>query len=160
MSDKFLHSKEVLAWQHPDKAAILEYVRLIYSVDSPLNKIEDLGERKRAAAQKCDIPIPENTEDFRKLVMLYLRYQKHNKFSLLITKQEVYEETLLVLAEPLTHTKDDDKRLKNIKLKGDVNALCEKLVVEIERLQLDIYTKEFQEEAKRVISVEERISKR
>lgn len=160
MSDKFLHSKAVLAFKHPDKEAILRYIPLIYSVDSPFNKIEDLAERKKVAASKCEIEVPNNAdESFRKVAIEYLRQQNHNKFSLLITKQQVYEETLEVLGEPLTHTKDDDKRLKNIKLKGDVNDLCEKLVVEIARLQQDIFTKEYQEEAMKVISPEERLRK-
>jgi|JI10StandDraft_1071094.scaffolds.fasta_scaffold103704_3 hypothetical protein len=154
---KFLSSKIVQAFPHKDKTQILKYIPLIYGVGSTLNKIEDLTERKKIAAEQCEIEVPENTEDLRKVIIEFLRLQHHNKFALLISKEELLIECLDVLREPLVNSKDDDKRLKNVKLKGDVNALCDKLVVETDLLRIDIFTEEHAEESKKVISIEERL---
>ena len=134
-----------------------QYISLVYSRTSDLNKIEDLAERKKIAAEKCGIEVPENTPEMRREVIAYLRNQYHYKFSLLISKEELLTESFDVMLEPLIVSKDDDKRLKNIKLKGDVNDLCSKLVSEIDTLRLTIFTEEYAEESKKVISVEERL---
>lgn len=157
---KFLSSKIVQAFPHKDKTQILKYIPLIYGVDSNLNKIENLVERKNIAAEQCGIEVPENTEELRKVIIEFLRLQHHNKFALLISKDELLIECLDVLREPLVNSKDDDKRLKNVKLKGDVNELCDKLVIETERLRIDIFTEEHAEESKKVISIEERLKRK
>lgn len=136
---------------------IQKYIQEVYSKDSKLNKIEDIQERKKIAAEKCEIEIPENTPELRKQIIEFLRSQAHNKFALLISKEELLIECLDVMREPLINSKDDDKRLKNVKLKGDVNALCDKLVVETDLLRIDIFTEEHAEESKKVISIEERL---
>lgn len=157
---KFLASKIVQSFPHKDKTQILKYIPLIYGVESNLNKIEDLVERKKIAAEQCGIEVPENTEELRKVIIEFLRLQHHNKFALLVSKEELLTECLDVLREPLVISKDDEKRLKNVKLKGDVNALCDKLVVETERLRIDIFTEEHAEESKKVISIEERLRRK
>jgi len=134
-----------------------DYISLVYSRTSDLIKIEDLAERKKIAASKCGIEVPENTPEMRKEIIAFLRDQHHYKFTLLMTKEELLTESLDVMLEPLIQTKDDDKRLKNIKLKGDVNDLCSKLVNEIDVLRLTIFTEEYAEESKKVISIEERL---
>jgi len=134
-----------------------DYISLVYSRTSDLNKIEDLAERKKIAAEKCGIEVPENTPEMRKEIIAFLRDQYHYKFTLLMTKEELLTESLDIMLEPLVSTKDDDKRLKNIKLKGDVNDLCSKLVNEIDVLRLTIFTEEYAEESKKVISIEERL---
>lgn len=154
---KFLSSKVVQNFSHKDKTQILKYIPLIYGADSNLNKIEDLIERKKIAAEQCGIDVPENTEELRKVIIEFLRMQHHNKFSLLISKEELLIECLDVMREPLLSSKDDDKRLKNVKLKGDVNELCGKLVTETERLRVDVFTEEHAEESKKVISIEDRL---
>lgn len=136
---------------------IQKYIQEVYSKDSKLNKIEDIQERKKIAAEKCEIEIPENTPELRKQIIEFLRSQAHNKFSLLITKEELLFESLEIMREPLIQSKDDDKRLKNLKLKGDANSLCDQLAVQIEALRIEIFTDEFHVEAKKVISIEERI---
>jgi hypothetical protein len=135
-----------------------EYIRLVYSKDSSFKSIADINERKKVVAAKLEIPIPE---DIAKQVIKFLREENHFDNSLLLSKQELYWETLEVMREPLAETKDDDKRLKNIKLKGDVNDLCSKLVSEINALASAVYGEEFKEQAMRaVVSPEERLLKR
>jgi hypothetical protein len=154
---KFLTGKVVQNFSHKDKTQILKYIPLIYGVGSTLNKIEDLTERKKIAAEQCGIDVPENTEELRKVIIEFLRLQHHNKFALLISKEELLIECLDVLREPLVNSKDDDKRLKNVKLKGDVNDLCDKLVSETDRLRQTIFTEEHADESKKVISIEDRL---
>lgn len=156
--NKFLESPSVKTFKHQDKEQILQYIPLIYGSESELVKIEDLKERKKLAASRCEIEVPEDNEDLSKLIIEFLRHEHHNKFALLICKEELFMESLEALREPLEKSKDDDKRLKNIKLKGDLNDLCGKLVDEIVRLRQSIFTPEFAEKSMKVVSIEERLS--
>ena len=136
---------------------IQEYIKLVYSKDSAFRKIADVAERKKIVCQKLQMTEPDMKE-IGKEVIKFLRGENHFAQSLLDSKQELYWETLEVMREPLASTKDDDKRLKNIKLKGDVNDLCSKLVSEIDKLATMIYGEEFKEEAMvKVITPEERL---
>lgn len=138
---------------------IKKYIELVYGKESDLNKIENIEERKKIAAEQCGIEVPDRSK-IGKQVILFMREMNHNRHSLLVTKEELFMESLEVLREPLAETKDDDKRLKNIKLKGDLNELCNRLEEEIEKLRISLYTEEYKEEAKRVVSIEERLSKK
>lgn len=143
---------------NPDKQFV-EYIKLVYGKNSPLNAIEDINERKKIASERIGLTVDNEDEKTRKLILEFLREQNHFKNSLFVSKQELYWESLEVLREPLKKG-DDDKRLKNIKLKGDLNDLCGKLVLEMDALRADIYGDEFKEEAtKTVISFEQRLSK-
>lgn len=133
-----------------------KYIQLVYGKDSNLNKIENIDDRKKIAAEQCEIDVPDR-DKIGKQVIAFMRKQNHNRHSLLVTKEELYMESLEVLREPLMESKDDDKRLKNIKLKGDLNDLCNRLEEEIEKLRLSLYTEEYKEEAKKVVSIEERL---
>tara|TARA_R110000868_G_scaffold84074_1_gene237203 strand:+ start:193 stop:633 length:441 start_codon:yes stop_codon:yes gene_type:complete len=137
--------------------ALDEYIKLVYGKDSSLAKIADINEKKQIAIEKTGAIVDYEDESLRKLILEFLREQNHYKHSLLMTKQEVYWEFLEVLREPLKHG-DDDKRLKNVKLKGDINDLCSKLIPEIEALLDSIYGAEFKEMAqKTVVSFEQRL---
>lgn len=143
------------------KPEIAEYIRLVYGKDSPISKIVDIQEKKQVALDKTGASISDDDEGTRRLILEFLREQNHYKHSLLISKQELYWESLEVLREPLKKSTDDDKRLKNIKLKGDLNDLCSKLVSEIDVLYDNVYTLEFKEEAQKgVITFEQRLQKK
>jgi len=143
---------------NPDKQ-LIEYIKMVYGKDSPLIAIADINERKQVVSDKLGITVDNEDEKTRKLILDFLREQNHYKHALLSSRQELYWETLEVLREPLKKG-DDDKRLKNVKLKGDLNDLCGKLVLEIESLYEGIYGEEFKEEAqKTVVSFEQRLSK-
>ena len=105
------------AFQHKDKEAVVEYVKLVYGKESPLFAIEDVNEKKSIARDKSGVITDVESEEISKLILQFLREQNHYKHSLLLSKQELYWETLEIMREPLTKTKDDDKRLKNIKHK-------------------------------------------
>jgi len=144
---------------HPDKP-LVAYIKLVYGKDSPLATIADITERKQVAADKLSVTVDQEDEKTRKLILEFLREQNHYKHALLSSRQELYWEFLEVMREPLKKG-DDDKRLKNVKLKGDVNDLCGKLVLEIDTLLESIYGEEFKEDAspKTVVSFEQRLSK-
>jgi hypothetical protein len=140
--------------------ALREYIELVYGKDSTLAQVQDIEEKKQIARDKSGVTIDTEDVGTRKLILEFLREQNHYKHSLLVTKQEAYWEFLEVLREPLNKG-DDDKRLKNVKLKGDVNDLCSKLVSEIEVLLNSIYGEEFKEEGqKTVVTFEQRLQKK
>ena len=144
---------------HPDKQ-LIEYIKLVYGKDSPLSAVTDINERKQIASDKMVITVDAEDEKTRKLILEFMREQNHYKHSFLMTKLELLWESLEVLREPLKKG-DDDKRLKNIKLKGDLNDLCSKLIPEVESLYDGIYGEEFKEDAKKVVvSFEQRLQKK
>jgi hypothetical protein len=145
--------------KHPDKE-LIEYIKLVYGKDSSLIAIADINERKQVVSDRLGITVDNEDENTRKLILEFLREQNHYKHALLSSRQELYWESLEVMREPLKKGSDDDKRLKNVKLKGDLNDLCGKLVSEIDSLYESIYGEEFKEEAqKTVVSFEQRLSK-
>lgn len=135
---------------HPHKE-LVEYIKMVYGINSPLSSISDINERKQVVADKLSITVDHEDENVRKLILEFLREQNHYKHALLSSRQELYWESLEVMREPLKKG-DDDKRLKNVKLKGDLNDLCGKLVLEIENLYDGIYGDEFKDEAKKTVS--------
>ena len=135
---------------HPHKE-LVDYIKMVYGINSPLSAITDINERKQVVADKLSITVDHEDETTRKLILEFLREQNHYKHALLSSRQELYWESLEVMREPLKKG-DDDKRLKNVKLKGDLNDLCGKLVLEIESLYEGIYGEEFKDEAKKTVS--------
>jgi len=135
---------------HPHKE-LVDYIKMVYGINSPLSSITDINERKQVVADKLNITVDHEDETTRKLILEFLREQNHYKHALLSSRQELYWESLEVMREPLKKG-DDDKRLKNVKLKGDLNDLCGKLVLEIENLYEGIYGDEFKDEAKKTVS--------
>jgi len=134
---------------------------MVYGKDSSLAAIQDINERKQVASDRLEVTVDHKDEKVRKLILTFLRQQNHYKHALLSSRQELYWETLEVLREPLKSGSDDDKRLKNVKLKGDLNDLCGKLVLEIDVLLDSIYGEEFKEEAQKiVVSFEQRLQKK
>jgi hypothetical protein len=145
---------------HPHKE-LVDYIKMVYGINSPLSAITDINERKQVVADKLNVIVDHEDETTRKLILEFLREQNHYKHALLSSRQELYWESLEVMREPLKKSSDDDKRLKNVKLKGDLNDLCGKLVLEIENLYDSIYGEEFKKEAQNntVLSIEQRLSK-
>lgn len=139
-------------FKHPQKSAIVEYIQLAYGHDSSLSQIPDIKERKLIASSRSGVDLVNEDETIRKLILEFLKEQNHYKHALLMSKQELYWESLGVMREPIINTKDEDKRLKNIKLKGEVNDLCGKLVMEITQLIDGIYGEEFKEETMKTVS--------
>lgn len=150
---KFASTEPAKLYSHPEKDKVIRYIELMNSKSSELNKIENIEERKKTACEQAGLKMAPEDEGYKKLVVYYLNYFQHNnKYSLLRTREEMLIEALVSLSEPLLPSKDEDKRLKNVKLKGDLDLLCERLVNGIESLYKEIYA-ELSEVAKEEMRV-------
>lgn len=139
MKESFATTAIAKAYTHPDKEKVIGYIELMNAKDSMLNKIENLEERKKAAMTLAGLQTIPDSSEFKELVVYYLNYfQHHNKYSLLRTREEMLAEALADMSQTLD-SQDEDTRLKNWKLKGDLDVLCERLIVGIEQLYRDIY---------------------
>lgn len=143
---------------------LLSYIEKMNSKESALNRIENLEERKKAALKECGLQSISEDEAFKKLVVYYLSYFQHNnKYTLLRTREELLQEVMENMRESLEKTPDEDKKLKNVKLKGDLDQLAERLVEGCEKLYKEIYG-ELAETARDVIKVsispEQRLKKK
>lgn len=127
------------------------YIELMYSKDSEYNKIENLEERKRQVMQVCNMDTEPNSKEYRMKVVEFLSRQHHNKFSLLRTREDMLQEALASMREPLVNTTDEDKKLKNVKLKLDLDVLAERLLTGIDSLRKEIYKPEVMAEAEEMI---------
>jgi hypothetical protein len=135
-----------------------KYIELVYGKNSELRVIDNMIERKAIAAERAGLPDVPDSKSISKLITEFQVKQNHYKQALLVSKMEVYWEVLESLREPLKSSPDDDKRLKNLKLKEDMSDFCSKLVPEIEALVIDVYTEEFKEEGTKVVaSFEQRL---
>jgi len=130
-------------FKHPDREAILKYVELLCNKSSELNTIENLEERKKAALTKSKWMGTEDKkvlEQVNELIFHYLSYfQGYNDFALLLSREELYSQMLQAMREPLVNTADEDKYLKNIKIKGDINNLLGQLLIDIKSQRVSIY---------------------
>lgn len=134
-------------------AKLIAYIEKMNAKDSSLNKIENLEERKKLAMKECSLQAIPETEEFKRLVVYYLSYFQHyNEYTLLRTREELLQEVMASMGESLVATKDEDKKLKNVKLKGDLDQLAERLVEGCEKLRKKIYG-ELEDVASEVIKV-------
>jgi hypothetical protein len=93
----FRTHKAFVAYINPQKEKILKYIEFMYAVGSEMIKIDNLQERKVAAATKAGLKteemqtiFEEKDEQFKKLRHEYLSsFQFHNKFQNLMTFQQL-----------------------------------------------------------------------
>jgi len=148
-----------------EKSQQTNYLELVYGWKSEYQKIQDVEERKKVVCDKLRISFEHQKEQeksklFREDVLRFMETQNPLKSTLLITKQELLHEMFEKVREPLLQTKDEDKLLKNVKLKGDIDELCGRLVDDVERLFKEIYqdkTDEAKSESRK--SLEQRLKK-
>lgn len=137
-----------------------KYIDLVYNWKSELASLPDLQLRKQQAAQKLGIEVPTNID---KEVIEYLNRQSHYRYTLLISRMELFESMLASLkTKPKTST-DEDTDLKYVKLQGDIDALCGRLVDDIESGFKTIYSELAEvakEQVKKVRSVEQRLKEK
>lgn len=76
-----------------------KYIELVYSMDSPLNAIEDLLHRKKKAAQRAGYPegderaqeiMDMKVDSVNQKIFTFLKKQSSNKFMKLISDQQLY----------------------------------------------------------------------
>jgi hypothetical protein len=75
------------------------YIELVYSIDSPLNSIEDLLHRKKKAAiragylegeERAQLIMDMKVDSVNQKIFTYLKKQSSNKFMKLIADQQLY----------------------------------------------------------------------
>jgi hypothetical protein len=142
-----------------------EYLNLVYGGKSSFQKMQDIEERKKAVCEKLglkfeQIKAMELDKDFRQTILKFMRDQVPLKVSLLNTRQELFQEMMEKVREPLLQTKDEERMLKSIKLKADIDSLLGRLADNIDQMYKEIYQDKV-EEAKFEVrrSVEERLKK-
>lgn len=138
------------------------YISLLYNKNSKLLRIENLDERRREAARQAgvDDQVVGKDKNVEKRIAQYLADQFHVKFALCITKMELLWACLIKLREPL----DEDRDIEDqIKAKGALNDLCDKLDVSFHKLIAEIYPSDMKDSAMDVIKTamrpEERLKK-
>jgi len=148
-------------YKHPNKEKVLKYVEFMNDKNSTYIRIENIEERKKACQHASGLDIVPEDKDYKDLVVYYLSYwQHHNKFSLLRTREDLLIETLKNMNEPIDEKSDEDQRLKNVKLKLDLDILANRLIEGIEELYNSIYgdfKKEGEEHIKQALSPEQRL---
>jgi hypothetical protein len=132
-----------------------KYIDLVYNWKSKLANIP-LMDRKVAAAKELGIEVP----DCQVPIINYLAKQNHYRFTLLVSREELLQEMIESLQTQKIN-KGEDKELKTIKLKGEIDMLCGRLVEQIEEAYKTIWG-EMSEAAKvevkkKIVSPEERL---
>lgn len=158
-----MKSNYAKSFTHPEKEAVLKYIPLIYSKDSKLQKIENLEERKKQAAKQAgleDLTILElKNKEVNKLIIDYLSEEFNLKFTLLITKLELLWTLIKKLREPM----EDGEIADQVKLKGVLDEMCDRLEASCTKLIAEIYTSEMKDTAMEVVKMslrpEERLVK-
>lgn len=141
---KFSDTEAALTYFHKDREKHLLFIEKMNSKDSEFIKIEDVDLRQDAIMEEIGLkklPQGEEEEAFNELTIAFLNFNHHNRYTLLRTREQVYLETIRNLMQPLDlgGTIPAEDRLKNVKLKGDLNDLAGRLVSEIESLYKEIY---------------------
>lgn len=137
------------------------YIDLVYNWKSEYASIPDLQLRKQQVAAKLGIEIPIG-QTHEKEVIEYLNKQAHYRYTLLISRMQLLEDMLGSLkSKPKAAGEDAD--LKYVKLQGDIDALCGRLVDDIEAGFKTIYAElaeTAKEQVKKVRSVEQRLKEK
>lgn len=135
------------------------YIDLVYNWKSEFASITDLQARKQQVATKLGIEVP--TDSKHKLeVIEYLNKQANYRYTLLISRIELFEEMTQALKSNGKKPENAEADLLHIKKKGEIDALCGRLVNDIEEGFKIIYAElaeTAKEEVKKVRSVEQRL---
>lgn len=139
-----------------------KYIDLVYNWKSEFASLPDLQLRKQQVAAKLGIEIPTGPVH-EKEVIEYLNRQSHYRYTLLISRMELLEGMLASLKTKPKSNGTEDADLKYVKLQGDIDALCGRLVDDIENGFKTIYAElaeTAKEEVKKVRSVEQRLKEK
>lgn len=124
-------------------------MELVYGQKSPLNAIQDIGEKKLEAAAKAKLNIKEDFvieimnlkhKGFEELMFHYLSYyQFNNKFQLLLSKQQLFWSIQKVLNKPVDEVEDETQMEKKLDSRHKITNTAQELINEIEYLKSEIY---------------------
>jgi len=135
------------------------YIDLVYNWKSEYASITDLQARKQQVATKLGIDIPSGPKHELEVIE-YLNKQSNYRYTLLISRIELLEEMIKALKTPSKKTESEEADLLHIKKKGEIDALCGRLVNDIEEGFKIIYAElaeTAKEQVKKVRSVEQRL---
>jgi hypothetical protein len=126
---------------------IEQYIHLVYSDKSELNRIQDLEERKKVACEKAKLKYDDNLDmihmkddKVNEAIFDFLRKQTPNKFILLISNQHLFWEMQQKLMKPLKADDDDEEScLKEVNLKNTISEKSDSLLERIEKLYKDVF---------------------
>lgn len=135
-----------IAYKHAHKDKILKYLEMMYAVDSELNRIDNLGERKQTAATRAGLKaeemqtiFQEEDKDFQDLRHKFLsEFQFHNKYQNLITYQQMLWNMQRAAINNVEST-DDEGLKKAVDSRDKITDLMEKLEGLVARLFSEIY---------------------
>lgn len=156
------------------KENIEKYIELMYSEESPLNKIENLENRKKSAAEQSGLD--HDNDSHIKIMSLkdeivnikifdFINKNNSNRYIQLISDQQLFWDIQIRKMQPLAEGKDidEDMILKNINLKTTISRTADELRERIEKMYTLIYkneeTKDMAEKQVRLMSPEQRLKK-
>lgn len=127
-----------------------QYIALVYSEESELNRIQSLEEKKTVACKKVGLDIKDDftkslmlmkDEDCNNLIYDHLRNTQSNEFFNLISDQQLLWEIMQKKMKPLNDDdkEDDDKVLKNYNTKIQLSANSEILLARVNAGYLKIF---------------------
>lgn len=135
------------------------YIDLVYNWKSEYASITDLQARKQQVATKLGIEIPSGAKHELEVIE-YLNKQSNYRYTLLISRIDLLEEMIKALKTTSKKSETDEADLLHIKKKGEIDALCGRLVNDIEEGFKIIYAElaeTAKEQVKKVRSVEQRL---
>jgi len=112
------------------------YIALVYGRQSELKFIDKIEERKKAALARSGL---KEAKGLEQEIMRYLITQNDLKYSLLVSRQEMYWETLSKLRNQIVDATDTDEQIKIVKLKKELDQLSERLMEGIAKLYREIF---------------------
>lgn len=151
MTKSFSEFEVCKKFKHKDKNKILLFIESLYNRKSPLNKIQDLGERKLAACEKAKLNPAEpwvieimelKNEVVSDLIEAYLGlYQNSNKYHKLISDQQLFLSMMRLISKPFDEETLADEELaeKKMKLRSSISDQADKLLIKIEHSLSEIY---------------------
>ncbi len=151
---------------------IQNYIKLVYSEKSELNKILDLNDRKRMACDKVKLNFDEiqdiihmKNEKVNDAIFTFLRTQNSYEFILLISDQHLFSEIMQRQMKPLAEDSEGkDTVMKDLELKTRMSKESELLLSRIKTHYRNIFLGEEEindaELKLRLVKPEQRISKK
>lgn len=164
MDKNFVEYEAVSNFKHKNKAAILEYISLMYDKKSKLNKIENLEERKLKACSQAKLDSKEEwviemmamkVQEINYLVFIYMGYyQNSNKLHKLLSDQQLFWDMQMKVMDPATPMKE---RMEMSKASDKLLPMIDKGLSEI--FGSDDVVNAAEEEIRKIQSLETRLKK-
>lgn len=151
MTKEFSELDVCKKFKHKDKAKIITYIEAMYNRKSPLNKIQELENRKQAACEKAKLNPNEDwvikmmnfeDESISELVFVYLGiFQNSNRYHKLMSDQQLYWSMMKLIFKPFDEDtlSDEDKAEQKMKLRNSISDQADKLLTKIEYSYSQIY---------------------